>query len=198
MSHHVIVREKTGDREDHYDIYSRLFEDRIICLNQEINDHTASLTVLQLLYLSKKSEQDITLYILSPGGSVVCGLSIYDTMQLIPNKIKTVALGSACSMGAFLLSAGTKGMRYATPSSRIMIHMVSGGAHGTTKDVKIQLAEQQYLNELLNERLAKHCGKTITQIEKATERDNYMSPEEAKKFGLIDDVLIPTHTNFWK
>ena len=198
MSHPTIVREKIDNNYVQFDIYSRLLEDRIIYIDTEFNDYISSLVVAQLLFLSNKSEEDITLYLNSPGGSVDSGLSIYDTMQTIPNNVKTVVTGSACSMGAFILSSGTKGYRFATPSSRIMIHMVSGGAYGTTVDVKIRLEEQQRLNNYLNERLSVHCNKKITEIEKATERDNWMTPTEAKKFGIIDDIIYPKHNNCWK
>lgn len=198
MSHHTVVREKTENGYEHFDVYSRLLEERIIYIDTEFNDYMSSLVTSQLLILSKKSEkEDITIYITSPGGSVDSGMSIYDTMQLIPNKVKTIVTGSACSMGAFILSAGTKGCRFATPSSRIMIHMVSGGALGTTVDMSITMDEQKRLNDYLNERLAKHCGKTVAQIQKATERDNWLTPTEAKKFGLIDEILYPTNSTAW-
>lgn len=199
VSHHVIVREKTENGYEQFDVYSRLLEDRIIYIDTDFNDNMASLVNAQLLLLSRKSEkEDITMYISSPGGSVDSGLSIYDAMQLIPNNVRTVALGSACSMGAFILSSGTKGKRLATPSARIMIHMVSGGARGTTADMAITLEEQKRLNIYLNQRLAIHCGKTVKQIEKATERDMWMSAAEAKQFGIIDDIHYPSHSNCWK
>jgi ATP-dependent Clp protease, protease subunit len=199
MSHHVVVREKTENGLEQFDVYSRLLQDRIIYIDTDFNDEMASLVVAQLLFLSNKNkEEDITMYINSPGGSVVSGMAIYDTMQMIPNIKKTVVTGQAASMGAFIASSGTKGHRYATPSSRIMIHMVSGGAQGTTKDVIIRLEEQKRLNEYLNRRLALHCGKKITDIEKATDRDYWMAPDEAVKFGIIDKVLYPDQKNSWK
>jgi ATP-dependent Clp protease protease subunit len=198
MSHHVVVREKNENGHEQFDVYSRLFQDRIIYLDSDFHDEMASLVSSQLLLLSNKDkEQDITIYVNSPGGSVVSGLAIYDTMQMIPNDVKTVVTGQAASMGAFILSSGTKGKRYSTPSSRIMIHQVSGGARGTTKDVCITLEEQKRLNDYLNKRLAVHCGKKITDIEKYTDRDYWMSPEEAVKFGIIDQVIYPKHKNSW-
>jgi len=199
MSHHTIVRERTENGYEQFDIYSRLLEDRILYIDTEFNDSMASLVVAQLLVLSNKSEkEDITIYINSPGGSVSSGLAIYDTMQTIPNNIRTIVTGSACSMGAFILSAGTKKYRYATPSSRVMIHMVSGGVSGTTIDVAIQVEEQKRLNHFLNERLAIHCKKSVKQIENATDRDMWMSAEEAKSFGIIDNILTPSsNSNAW-
>lgn len=191
MSHPVVVRKKLDNgAEQQFDLYSRLNEDRIIFLDTDFHDGMASIICAQLMVLSNQDpEQDITMYINSPGGSVTAGLAIYDTINLIPNDVKTVVIGNACSMGAFMLSAGTKGKRYATPSARVMIHMVSGGAQGTTADVKIRLEEQQRLNDYLNKCLANHCGKTVKQIEKATERDYWMDAQQAKEFGIIDGVL---------
>lgn len=199
-SHHTVVREKNEEGYwEQFDLFSRLLKDRIIYLDSEFEDDMASIIVGQLLFLSNSdSEADITMYINSPGGSVTSGLAIYDTMQMIPNKIKTVAVGSACSMGAFILSSGTKGMRYSTPSSRIMIHMVSAGSEGTTKDMEITYLEVKRLNDYLLERLALHCGKSKKIIEAETDRDKWFSAEEAKKFGLIDHVIYPEHAKAWK
>jgi ATP-dependent Clp protease, protease subunit len=197
MSHPVVVRENTENGYEQFDIFSRLFEDRIIYIDTDFNDYMASLVCSQLLVLSNQSDEDITIYVNSPGGSCSSGLAIYDTMQMIPNNIKIVCVGEACSMGAFLLSSGTKGHRYATPNSRIMIHMVSSGASGTIKDMEISFAESKVINDILHERLAIHCGKTVAQLLKATDRDCWMSAEEAKKFGIIDEVLKPQHDNAW-
>ena len=198
MTHPVIVRETTENGKEQFDLYSRLFEDRIICLDGEFHDGMSSIITNQLLVLANNSKEDITMYINSPGGVCTSGLAIYDTMQMIENNVKTIVTGSACSMGAFILSAGTKGYRYSTPSSRIMIHMVSGGAQGTTKDMEIRFEEQKRINKYLNERLAIHCKKTVKQIEQATDRDCWMNAEEAKKFGIIDDILTPQSKNAWK
>jgi len=198
MSHQTVVREKFDGGYQQFDLFSRLLEDRIIYIDTDFNDYMASLVCSQLLVLSNKSEEEIKMYINSPGGSVTSGLAIYDTMQMIPNVVKTIAVGSACSMGAFILSAGTKGHRFATPSSRIMIHMVSGGAQGTTKDVEIRIEEQKRLNNFLMERFAIHCNKKVSQVEKAIDRDNFMSAEAAVEFGIIDRVLEPTNKTAWK
>jgi ATP-dependent Clp protease, protease subunit len=197
MSHPITVREKTENGYEHFDVFSRLAKDRIIMLDTDFNDYMSSLVVSQLLFLSNQSEEDITMYINSPGGVVTSGLAIYDTMQMIPNNVKTVVIGNACSMGAYILSAGTKGMRCATPSSRIMIHRISGGAQGSMPDMEITLEEARRLNEYLHERMAIHCGKSPNVMKKAMDRDNWMSPTEAKKFGLIDNVLEP-NKNSWK
>ena len=198
MSHPTIIRDNVDGHQNQYDVYSRLLEDRIICLDGVFEDGMASIIVSQLLILSNKSEEEIKIYINSPGGAVTSGLAIYDTMQMIPNVIKTIVIGHACSMGSFILSAGTKGHRYATPSSRIMIHMASVGMQGTTKDVEIRYKEQKRLNDYLNERLATHCGKKIKEIEDATDRDKFMTAKESKEFGIIDDVLMPNNKTAWK
>jgi ATP-dependent Clp protease protease subunit len=196
MAHPIVVREQTEGGIDQYDIFSRLAKDRIILLDTDFNDAMASVVVGQLLFLSQQSDEDITVYVNSPGGSCTSGLAIYDTMQMIPNNVKTVVLGQAASMGAFFLSAGTKGMRCAAPSSRIMIHRVSGGAQGALPDMEITLEEARRLNDYLTERMALHCGKTVAQMKKYLDRDTWMTAEEAKKFGLIDQVL-ETSKNAW-
>jgi len=191
MSNYVpYVIEKTGRGERTYDIYSRLLEDRIIFLGSEVNDMVANSIMAQLLFLDKSGHnQDIKMYINSPGGSVTAGLAIYDTMQLVEPDISTYCLGQAASMGAVLLSGGTKGKRFALPHSRVMIHQPWGGAQGTAMDMEIQIKETLKLKERLEAILGEHCGKTAKEIAKATERDNFLSPEEAKAFGLIDHIV---------
>ena len=191
MSNYVpYVIEKTGRGERTYDIYSRLLEDRIIFLGSEVNDMVANSIMAQLLFLDKSGHnQDIKMYINSPGGSVTAGLAIYDTMQLVEPDISTYCLGQAASMGAVLLSGGTKGKRFALPHSRVMIHQPWGGAQGTAMDMEIQIKETLKLKERLEAILGEHCGKTGKEIAKATERDNFLSPEEAKTFGLIDHIV---------
>jgi ATP-dependent Clp protease, protease subunit len=194
MSNYVpYVIEKTGRGERTYDIYSRLLEDRIIFLGSEVNDMVANSIMAQLLFLDKSGHnQDIKMYINSPGGSVTAGLAIYDTMQLVEPDIATYCLGQAASMGAVLLSGGTKGKRFALPHSRVMIHQPWGGAQGTAMDMEIQIKETLKLKERLEAILGEHCGKTGKEIAKATERDNFLSPEEAKAFGLIDHIVART------
>lgn len=190
MSYVPYVIEKTGRGERTYDIYSRLLEDRIIFLGTEINDHVANSVMAQLLFLDKSGHnQDIKMYINSPGGSVTAGLAIYDTMQLVEPEIATYCLGQAASMGAVLLSGGTKGKRYALPNARVMIHQPWGGAQGTAMDMEIQIKETLKLKKRLEEILAHHSGKSAEEVAKATERDNFLSPEEAKAFGLIDHIV---------
>lgn len=185
------VVEQTSRGERQFDIYSRLLDDRIIMLTDEVNDATASLVVAQLLYLEgQDSEKDINLYINSPGGSVTAGMSIYDTMQYIKCDVSTICMGLGASMGAFLLAAGTKGKRYALPNAQIMIHQPSGGAQGQATDIQIVAENIQKTKENLNRILAENTGKSIEEITRDTERDNYMSAEEAKEYGLIDQVLI--------
>jgi ATP-dependent Clp protease protease subunit len=199
MSHSIVVREKTSDGLEQFDLYSRLNKDRIIFIDTDVNSQMASLVVAQLLVLSQQdAEQKITMYINSPGGSVTDGLTIYDTMQMIANPIETICVGQCASMGAFLLSGGTKGLRKALPSSRIMIHQVSGGTQGTTEDNRIRFEEQDRLNRFLDERIGVHCGKKASVIKKTTERDCWFSAEEGKKFGIIDTVLYPTNKTAWK
>lgn len=184
------VIEQTGRGERSYDIYSRLLKDRIIMLSGEVNDQVASSIVAQLLFLEAQDpDKDIYFYINSPGGVVTSGLSMFDTMNYIKPDIVTICIGQAASMGAFLLASGTKGKRYALPNARIMIHQPSGGAQGQSTDIQIQAKEIQRLKDTLNEILAKQTGKTKKQVEADTERDNFMSSDEAVKYGLIDRVL---------
>ena len=190
MSFMPYVIEKTGRGERSYDIYSRLLKDRIVMLSGEVNDAVATSVVAQLLFLEADDpEKDIYFYINSPGGSVTAGMSMFDTMQFIKPDVSTICIGQAASMGAFLLSAGAKGKRYSLPNSRIMIHQPSGGAQGQATDIQIQAQEIQRLKEILNKVLAKNCGKTVKQIEKDTERDNFMSAEDSVKYGIIDKVI---------
>ena len=184
------VLESTSRGERTYDIYSRLLKDRIIFLGEEVNDVTASLVVAQLLFLeSEDPGKDIHMYINSPGGSVSAGLAIYDTMQYIKCDVSTICIGMAASMGAFLLAGGTKGKRMALPNSEIMIHQPSGGAQGQATEIKIVAEQILKTKRKLNEILAANTGKPLEQIEIDTERDNYMSAEEAKAYGLIDNVI---------
>ena len=184
------VVEQTSRGERSYDIYSRLLNDRIIMLSEEVNDTTASLIVAQLLYLEAQDpDKDIQFYINSPGGSVSSGLAIYDTMQYIKADVSTICIGMAASMGAFLLSAGTKGKRIALPNAEIMIHQPSGGSQGQDSDIKIQAEHILRTRDKLNRILAENTGKPIEQIERDTERDNFMSAEEAVAYGLIDKVI---------
>ncbi len=185
------VIEQTGKGERSYDIYSRLLEDRIIFLTGEINDAVADTVVAQLIYLEGKDpDKDICLYINSPGGSVSAGLAIYDTMNYIRCDVSTICIGLAASMGAFLLSSGTKGKRYALPNSEIMIHQPLGGAQGQASDIKIQAEHILKTKKRLNTILAKNSGKPYEQLEKDTDRDNYLSAEEAKEYGLIDEIFV--------
>lgn len=185
----ITVREKTDNGIEHWDIYSRLAEDRIIYIDQQVDMRLSSIIVSELLFLDSKNDQDITLYIDSPGGSVTAGLAIYDTMQTIKSDVKTVGVGLCASMGAFLLSSGTKGKRFVTPSTRVMIHMVSSGTEGTVADQEIALNESKFLNEYLHERMGVHCGKKKKDMLELTQRDKWLSGEEAKKIGLIDGVI---------
>ena len=184
------VIEKTGRGERAYDIYSRLLKDRIIMLQGEINDHVASIIVAQMLFLEAENpEKDIYLYINSPGGVVTSGFAIYDTMNYIKPDVVTICMGQAASMGAFLLSSGAKGKRFALPHSRIMIHQPLGGAQGQATDIEIHAKEILRMKKELNKILAENTGQSIKKIEKDTERDFFMSAEEAMKYGLIDKVL---------
>lgn len=184
----VIEQSARGERS--FDIYSRLLRDRIIFLNGEVTAESANLVVAQLLFLeSEDPQKDIALYINSPGGSVYAGLGIYDTMQFIKPDVQTICVGMAASMGAFLLAAGEKGKRYALPNARIMIHQPSGGSRGMASDIAIQAREIQDLKEKLNAILAERTGQTIESIAHDTDRDNYMSSEDALKYGLIDKIL---------
>ncbi len=190
MSYIPYVVEQTGRGERSYDIYSRLLKDRIIMLSGEVNDQVASTIVAQLLFLEAQDpDKDIYFYINSPGGVITSGLSMYDTMNYIKPDIVTICMGQAASMGAFLLASGTKGKRYALPNARIMIHQPSGGAQGQSTDIQIQAQEIQRLKDTLNQILAEKTGKKAKQIEKDTERDNFMSSEEAVEYGLIDKIL---------
>lgn len=191
MSYYVpVVIEKTGRGERSYDIYSRLLKDRIIMLSGEINDVVASSIVAQLLFLEAEDpEKDIYLYINSPGGVITSGFSIYDTMNYIKPDISTICIGQAASMGAFLLSSGTKGKRYALPNARIMIHQPLGGAQGQATDIEIQAKEILRMKQVLNEILAKNCSQKLPKIVKDTERDFFMSAEGSCEYGLIDKVL---------
>lgn len=185
-----IVIEQTPRGERQYDIYSRLMLDRIIFLGTEVNDTVANLITAQLLFLeSNDPDKPINFYINSPGGSVSAGLAIYDVMKYVKCDVSTYCLGMAASMGAFLLSAGTKGMRYAMPNARIMIHQPLGGARGQASDIEIQAKEILYLKKKLNEMMAEHTGQPLSKIEDDTDRDNYMSAEDAVAYGLVDKVL---------
>ena len=185
-----MVIEQTGRGERAYDIYSRLLKDRIVMLGAPIDDHIANLIIAQLLFLEAEDpEKDIYLYINSPGGVVTAGLAIYDTMQYIKPDVVTICIGEASSMGAVLLSAGAKGKRFALPHARIMIHQPMGGFQGQATDIEIHAKEILRLKRILNEILARHTGQPIKKIEKYTERDFFMSSNEAKEYGLIDKVL---------
>lgn len=185
------VVEQTGKGERSYDIYSRLLEDRIIFLTGEINDAVADTVVAQLIYLEGKDpNKDISLYINSPGGSVTAGLAIYDTMNYIRCDVSTICIGLAASMGAFLLSSGAKGKRYALPNSEIMIHQPLGGAQGQASDIKIQADHIIKTKNRLNSILAKNSGKPLEVVEKDTDRDNYLSAEDAKEYGLVDEIFV--------
>lgn len=185
-----MVVEQTGQGERGYDIYSRLLKDRIILLGTPIDDNIANLVIAQLLFLqSEDAKKDIDLYINSPGGSVTAGLAIYDTMQILTCDIKTYCVGQAASMAAVLLSAGTKGKRYALPNARIMIHQPWGGAEGTASDISIHAKEILRLREILNGILAKHTSQSLEKITADTERDFFMSAEESKNYGLVDNIF---------
>ena len=185
-----MVVEQSGRGERAYDIYSRLLKERVIFMVGPVNDQMANLIVAQLLFLeSENPDKDISLYINSPGGSVSAGLAIFDTMNFIKPDVSTLCTGLAASMGAFLLAAGTKGKRFSLPNSRIMIHQPSGGSQGQASDIEIQAKEILYLRERLNHILAERTGKTMEQIHKDTDRDRFMSGDEAAEYGLIDKVL---------
>ena len=185
-----VVIEQTNRGERSYDIFSRLLNDRIIFLSDQVNDATASLIVAQMLYLEAQDpEKDIFFYINSPGGSVSAGMAIYDTMNYIKCDVSTICIGMAASMGAFLLSSGAKGKRYALPNSEIMIHQPLGGAQGQASDIKIQAEHILRTKAKLNKILSENTGKKLSVIEKDTDRDNYMSADEAKEYGLIDKVF---------
>lgn len=184
------VVEQTGRGERSYDIYSRLLKDRIIVLSDEVNDATASLVVAQLLFLdSEDSEKDIQLYINSPGGSITAGMAIYDTMQFVKADVSTICIGMAASMGAFLLLSGQKGKRFALPNSEIMIHQPLGGMKGQASDIKIHADRIIKMRETLNSMISEKTGQPIEKVEKDTDRDNFMTAEEAKAYGIIDDII---------
>ena len=190
MSFIPYVVEQTSRGERSYDIFSRLLNDRIIFLSEEVNDATASLLVAQMLYLEAQApDKDIQFYINSPGGSVTAGMAIYDTMQYIKCDVATITIGMAASMGAFLLSAGTKGKRMALPNAEIMIHQPSAGTQGQITDMAIHLKRLQVIKERMNKIMAENTGRTVEEVTTACERDNFMSAEEALAFGLIDKVI---------
>ena len=187
-----MVVEQTSRGERSYDIYSRLLQDRIVLLGGEVNDESANLIVAQLLFLqAQDAKKEISMYINSPGGSVTAGLAIYDTMQFISCPVATYCIGQAASMGAVLLTAGAKGKRFALPNARIMIHQPWGGAEGKASDIEITAREILRLKEKLNEILASHSGKTMEEVVHDTDRDHFMSADEACKWGLIDKVVLP-------
>lgn len=184
----VVDRTDSGERS--FDIYSRLLEDRVVFLSGQITNELANLVVAQLIYLeSKDPTKDISLYINSPGGEVTAGLAIYDTMKYIRCDVSTICIGMAASMGAFLLSSGAKGKRFALPNSEIMIHQVLGGSQGQASDVEIQTKQLLKIKRKLNELLAENVGKKVEDVERDTDRDNYLTAEEAKKYGIVDQVF---------
>ncbi len=185
-----IVVEQTAKGERSYDIYSRLLKERVMFLTGQVEDHMANLVVAQLLFLeSENPDKDIYIYINSPGGSVTAGMSIYDTMQFIKPDVSTVCMGQACSMGAFLLAGGAKGKRFCLPNARVMIHQPLGGFQGQASDIQIHAQEILKIKNTLNERLAFHTGQDMATIERDTDRDNFMSAEQAVAYGLVDGVL---------
>lgn len=186
-----MVVEQTNRGERAYDIYSRLLKDRIIFLGTAIDDHVANLVIAQLLFLyAEDPDKDISLYINSPGGSITAGMAIYDTMQYIRSDVSTICVGLAASMGAFLLAAGAKGKRFALPNAEIMIHQPSGGAQGQATDIEIHAKRIIHLKDRLNKILAENTGQSVERVKDDTERDRFMDPEEAKAYGLIDDLLL--------
>lgn len=190
-----MVVEQTARGERSYDIYSRLLKERIIFLSGQVEDNMANLIVAQLLFLeSENPEKDISIYINSPGGSVTAGMAIYDTMQFIKPDVRTLCIGQACSMGAFLLAGGTPGKRAALPNARVMIHQPLGGFRGQASDIQIHAQEILKIKQTLNEKLAFHTGQPLEKIENDTDRDNFMSADEAKLYGLIDQVLVKRET----
>lgn len=190
MSVVPFVIDGKGTRERSYDIFSRLLKDRIVFIGGPIDDYSANIVIAQMLYLmSENKNQDIHLYINSPGGQVAAGLAIYDTIQFIPNDVATYCLGQAASMGAFLLAAGTRGKRHALRSSRIMIHQPWGGAHGTASDIQIQAEEIVRIKEYLNQRLVEHTGQKLSQVVADTDRDKFLTAEEAREYGIVDEVV---------
>lgn len=196
MSYIPYVIEKSGRGERSYDIYSRLLKDRIIMLSGEVNDQVASTIVAQMLFLEAEDpEKDIYFYINSPGGVITAGMAIYDTMHYIRSNVVTICIGQAASMGAFLLSSGQKGKRFALPHARIMIHQPLGGAQGQATDIEIQAKEILRMKAELNKLLAEQTGQSIKRLEKDTDRDNFMSAQEAVDYGIIDEVLIQKESN---
>lgn len=184
------VVEKSGQIERAYDIYSRLLKDRIIFLGEPINDHVANIIIAQFLFLdAENKDKDIKFYINSPGGSVTSGMAIYDTMQYVKSDVSTICVGMAASMGATLLAAGAKGKRFSLPNSEVMIHQVMGGTEGQASDIKIRAEHILRVRDGMNKILARHTGQKITQVEKDTDRDRFMSAEEAKKYGIIDKII---------
>jgi ATP-dependent Clp protease protease subunit len=186
----MVIEQTSRGYERAYDIYSRLLKDRIIFLGEPISDHVANIVIAQLLFLdAENKDKDIKFYINSPGGSVTAGLAIYDTMQYIKSDVSTICIGMAASMGAFLLAAGAKGKRFALPNAEIMIHQVMGGAEGQATDIKIRAEHILRIKERLNKILSGHTGQPIDKIDKDTDRDRFMTAEEAKKYGLIDKII---------
>ena len=184
-----VVVESTSRGERSFDIFSRLLRERIVFITGEVEDHMASLIVAQLLFLESENSQDISMYINSPGGVVTAGMAIHDTMQYIKPKVRTVCVGQAASMGSFLLAAGEPGMRVALPNARIMVHQPSGGARGMASDIEIQAREILRIRQRMNDLYAKYTGQTLTEIEKAMDRDTFLEAEEALKFGIVDKVF---------
>jgi len=185
-----VIIERTGRGERHYDVWSRLLEDRIVYLGTPINDTVANLLIGQLLVLEKSDRQrDVHLYINSPGGSISAGLAVYDTMQYISCPVETVCIGSAASMAAILLAAGTPGKRFALPNARVMIHQPWGGAQGTAADIEIQAEEILHARKVLNDILSRHTGRPVEDVERDTDRDKFLSAEEARSYGLVDEVV---------
>ncbi|MBD3647064.1 MAG: ATP-dependent Clp endopeptidase proteolytic subunit ClpP [Pseudomonadales bacterium] len=190
-----MVLEQTARGERSYDIYSRLLKDRIVFVVGPIDDQVANLVVAQLLFCeSENADKDVQLYINSPGGSVTSGMAIYDTMQFINCDVSTMCIGQAASMGALLLAGGSKGKRYCLPNSRVMIHQPSGGSQGQASDIEIQAQEILYLRERMNQILAEHTGRTVEEISRDTERDHFMTPQQAVEYGLVDRVQEPRAT----
>ena len=195
MSLVPMVVDQTNRGERSYDIYSRLLKDRIIFLGEDVNDVTASLVVAQLLFLAAEDpDKDISLYINSPGGVITAGMAIYDTMQFIKPDVSTICIGMAASMGAFLLAGGAKGKRYCLPNAEVMIHQPSGGARGQATEIQIQAEHILRTKKKMNEMLAANTGKTVEEIARDTERDYFMTAEEAKAYGLVDDVITKPQT----
>ena len=191
MSYVPMVVEQSSRGERAYDIYSRLLKDRIIFLGGPIDDNVANVVVAQLLFLeSEDPDKDIYLYINSPGGVVTAGLAIYDTMQYIKPDVSTICIGQAASMGSLLLTAGAKGKRFALPNARIMIHQPLGGAQGQSTDIQIQAREIQRIRDVINDIIVNYTGKTVEEVNEDTERDNFMTAEEAKAYGLVDEVIV--------